>query len=357
MAEQVKENYLIREIVPDSETIDIQKIPHITQWSNGSTPKPAFQCVILPSPNGNKPAQDESNFTDICYEDLITEDDEPVDNIPSEKQQRLLSKTLYEVGHLPEPFLVTANVGLFDEPSVPPIVPDILISLGVKPGDDPLEKENRSYFVWKEGKPPEMVLEIVSNREGNETGSKVERYAAMGVQYYIIVDPGLYVQEETLIVHELGTYGYVARDDYHLPDLNLALTLWEGIYEQLSWPWVRWCTLDGELLLTGKEQAEQERLRAEQAEDRVEQAEDRAEQAEDRAEQERLRAEQERLRAEQEKQRAREAEVQVAQEKLRAEQERQRVQEAEAERAEQAQLATLYLAKLREAGIEIDELS
>jgi len=304
MAEQVKENYLIREIVPDSETIDIQKIPHITQWSNGSTPKPAFQCVILPSPNGNKPAQDESNFTDICYEDLITEDDEPVDNIPSEKQQRLLS-----------------------------------------------------YFVWKEGKPPEMVLEIVSNREGNETGSKVERYAAMGVQYYIIVDPGLYVQEETLIVHELGTYGYVARDDYHLPDLNLALTLWEGIYEQLSWPWVRWCTLDGELLLTGKEQAEQERLRAEQAEDHVEQAEDRAEQAEDRAEQERLRAEQERLRAEQEKQRAREAEVQVAQEKLRAEQERQRVQEAEAERAEQAQLATLYLAKLREAGIEIDELS
>jgi len=67
MAEQVKENYLIREIVPDSETIDIQKIPHITQWSNGSTPKPAFQCVILPSPNGNKPAQDEMNQWTIFH--------------------------------------------------------------------------------------------------------------------------------------------------------------------------------------------------------------------------------------------------------------------------------------------------
>ena len=335
MAEQVKENRLVREIVPDRERVDIQKIPHIPHWTNGTTHKTAIHRVILPSPNGNQPVHDENTFPDIFYEDLITEDDEPVDNIPSEKQQRLLSQTLYEAGHLPEPFLVTANVGLFDEPSVPAIVPDVLVSLGVKPGDDLLEKKNRSYFVWKEGKPPEMVLESVSNREGNETGSKLARYAAMGVKYYVILDHGHYVQEETLIVYELGAQGYSARDDYHLPDLNLALTLWDGVYEQLSWPWVRWCTLDGELLSTGKEQAKQERLRAEQAEDQAEQEKLRAEQAEDQAEQEKLRAEQ--------------AKDQAEQEKLRA-------KEAEAERAEQAQLAALYLAKLREAGIELDEL-
>ena len=336
MVERVKESYLVQEMVPDREKVDVQKIPHITQWNNGSTPKPAIQRVILPFPNGNKSAQAKNDFADICYEDLITEDDEPVDNIPSEKQQRLLSRSLYEARHLPEPFLVTANVGLFDEPSAPAIVPDILVSLGVKPGDDHLEKENRSYFVWKEGKPPEMVMEIVSNREGNETGSKLERYAAMGVKYYVIVDHGHYVQEESLIVHELGTQGYSARDDYHLPDLNLALTLWDGVYEQLSWPWVRWCTLDGELLLT---------------------SEDRAEQAEDQAEQERVRAEQEKLRAEQAEDQAEQEKVRAKQAEDQAEQERLRTKEAEAERAEQAQLAALYLAKLREAGIEIDELS
>jgi len=48
--------------------------------------------------------------------------------------------------------------------------------------------------------------------------------------------------------------------------------------------------------------------------------------------------------------------VQNEQAKDQAEQEKLRAKEAEAERAEQAQLAALYLAKLREAGIELDEL-
>jgi len=228
MAEQVIDNYLVRETVPDEEKIELQQIPHITHWSNGATPKPTIHRMILPTANGDKPIQNEKRFTEISYEDLITEDDEPVDNIPSEKQQRLLSQTLYDFDHLPEPFLVTANVGLFDEPSVPPVVPDVLVSLGVETGDDLLKKENRSYFMWKEGKPPEMVLEIVSNREGNEASSKLERYAAMGVKYYVIVDHGHYVQEETLIVHELEDDSYIARDDYCLPELNLALTYWDG---------------------------------------------------------------------------------------------------------------------------------
>jgi len=246
-------------------------------------------------------AQVKENYrTDICYEDLITEDDEPVDNIPSEKQQRLLAQSLYEASHLPEPFLVTANVGLFDEPSVPPIVPDVMVSLGVETGDDPTKKENRSYFMWKEGKPPEVVVEIFSNKEGNEMGRKFERYAAIGVKYYVIIDEAHHAQEETLAVHELGASGYMARDDYHLPDLNLALTFWDGVYEQSTWSWIRWCNSAGDLLLTGKEQAI------------------------------------------------------IAEERV--EQEKQRVKEAEGKIVEQAELVALYLAKLREAGIQIERM-
>jgi len=263
MAELVQENSRVREIVPAKEKIDIQDIPQIIEWSNGSTPESTVHDVIQLVRNRNQPDWDDDRFINVCYEDLITEDDEPVDNIPSEKQQRLLAQSLYEASYLPEPFLVTANVGLFHEPAVPPIVPDVMVSLGVSTGDDPLKKENRSYFVWKEKKPPEVVVEIVSNKEGNETGSKFERYATIGVKYYVIIDEGHHAQEETLVVYELEANDYTARDDYRLPDLNLSLTFWEGTYEQSASSWVRWCNAEGDLLLTGKEQALQEKQRAE----------------------------------------------------------------------------------------------
>ena len=45
---------------------------------------------------------------------LVTEDDTPVDNMPSEKQQRLLTEPLYSSWAGPgagRPFLAAANVG------------------------------------------------------------------------------------------------------------------------------------------------------------------------------------------------------------------------------------------------------
>ena len=47
---------------------------------------------------------------------LITEDDTPVDNLPSEKQQRLLTEPLYSAWAGPgegRTFLAAANVGIF----------------------------------------------------------------------------------------------------------------------------------------------------------------------------------------------------------------------------------------------------
>ena len=34
-----------------------------------------------------------------------------------------------------------------------------------------------------------LVIEIVSNRQGNELGSKLRDYARMGVGYYVVFDP------------------------------------------------------------------------------------------------------------------------------------------------------------------------
>ncbi len=107
---------------------------------------------------------------------LVTEDDTPVDNLFSEKQMRLLADSLYNGWVGPSdgrPFAVMANVGLYYALRTPALVPDLLLSLGVTAPDDPAPKENRSYFVWEYGKAPDLVVEIVSNRKGNELGDKL----------------------------------------------------------------------------------------------------------------------------------------------------------------------------------------
>ncbi|MDX2029252.1 MAG: Uma2 family endonuclease, partial [Blastocatellia bacterium] len=111
---------------------------------------------------------------------LITEDDEPVDNFFSEKQQRLLTEPLYSSWAGPgdgRNFLAAANVGIFYLARNPAIVPDVFLSLDVDLSEDWIEREQKSYFLWEFGKLPEVVIEIVSDREGDEDGEKRKKYA------------------------------------------------------------------------------------------------------------------------------------------------------------------------------------
>ena len=47
----------------------------------------------------------------------------------------------------------------------------------------------RSYFVWEFGKTPDVVIEIVSNRKGEEKGTKRTEYARAGVPDDISMTP------------------------------------------------------------------------------------------------------------------------------------------------------------------------
>ena len=80
---------------------------------------------------------------------LITEDDEPVANWFQERQQRLLTESLYaswaQAGQ-DRPFLAASNVGLFHKLANPAIVPDVMLSLDVTPPEDWWEKHNRCYM-------------------------------------------------------------------------------------------------------------------------------------------------------------------------------------------------------------------
>lgn len=202
---------------------------------------------------------------EIDYENIITEDDTPVDNLFSERAQRLLAESLYASWEGPgegSPFLVMTNVGLFFALAAPPYVPDALVSLNVQPPENPFPKKNRSYFIWEYGKPPEIVVEIVSNRKGGELDEKLNGYARVGITYYIVHDPERLLSEQTLYVYARRGLDYVEIAPDELPGIGLGVTLWEGKYEDLTGTWLRWIDATGNLLLTGKERAEQERQRA-----------------------------------------------------------------------------------------------
>jgi Uma2 family endonuclease len=196
-------------------------------------------------------------------EHLITEDDTPVDNIPSEKQQRLLVEPLYSSWQVEQPFIAAANVGIFSAVNRPPVVPDMFLSLDVQIAENWWAKENRSYFLWEFGKPPDVVVEIVSNTRGQETDKKLKEYTRLRISYYVIFDPQKLIQAEILNVYELHVGEYVLKPDNHLEKIGLGLTLWEGVFEGKQEVWLRWCDVEGRLIPTGREQAEQERERAE----------------------------------------------------------------------------------------------
>ena len=272
----------------------------------------------------NGPLNDQPELIRPNIDHIITEDDTPVDNMPSEKQQRLLTEALYssrEQAPLNWPFLVLANVGLFYGINQPAIVPDVLLSLDVQVADDWWERRNRSYFVWEFGKVPEIVIEIVSNKVGEEDGQKMGRYAGISIPYYAIFDPQTLLSEEVLRVYRLDLQQHSYQQMHHawFPMINLGLKLWAGEYEGKQAVWLRWCDNLGEIIPTGRERAEQEQQRAEQERQRAEQEQQWAVQESQRAKQEQQKRELVQLQAAEERQERILAQQQAAQERQRSE--------------------------------------
>jgi hypothetical protein len=231
-------------------------------------------------------------ITEVDVSHLAIEDDVPVDNFQSEKQQRLLVEPLYSSQVLAAPFLAAANVGLFYQLKTEPIVPDVFLSLGVQVSDDLTQKRNRSYFVGVLGKPPEVCIEIVSNREGNELtldeqaqreGKKVckkDIYSQIPINYYVVFDPLKQIQDEDNMAGALLRVWRFSKNRYveitprmgirdvnqstWLEEVGLGLTLWSGQFEErFTRLWLRWCDRDGQVIPTGSEATEYQRQQAE----------------------------------------------------------------------------------------------
>ena len=119
---------------------------------------------------------------------------------------------------------------------------------------------NRTYVIQRFGKPPEVALEIVSNKGGDELSVKPLIYARMGFRFYAVYDPLHKIQTEPLQVFRLADGREHPYPHRQLEGIGLGLTLWEGTFEDLTATYLRWCDADGRLVPTGEEQAR--RLRA-----------------------------------------------------------------------------------------------
>jgi len=220
---------------------------------------------------------DEEIVTELDISHLTIEDDTPVDNFQSAKQQRLLVEPLYASWSPGVPFVADSNIGLFYALKQDPLVPDAFLSLNLQMPTDWSQKQNRSYFVWEFGKVPEVCIEIVSNRKGNELDSKKDDYAQIGVAYYVIFDPLQQLQREgelngnLLKIWVLTAGQYVEMSEpFWLQTVKLGLTLWNGEFEGQESTWLRWCDdREGRVIPTGAERADEAELKAQRLAERL----------------------------------------------------------------------------------------
>lgn len=231
---------------------------------------------------------------EVDWDAIITEDQAPVDNYVTEHDYTFLTVPLNDnfVHSIHgKRFIIVSDVGIFPAPKEPPIVPDVFLSLGLQISPDQSHKRNRSYFMWLTGKPPEVVIEIVSNQEGGEDTTKLARYARLGMKYYAIYDPLHELSDVTLRFFVLRDRRYVEVAQTWMPDVELGLTLWQGEYRGLEGEWLRWCDRYGEVIPTAAELFSRERVRSERALEQAEFERERAEAERERAEAARARAE------------------------------------------------------------------
>jgi Uma2 family endonuclease len=191
-------------------------------------------------------------------------------------------------------------MGIYTDPEQPPIVPDGFLSLNVERSFD--EDLRLSYLLWEEEIPPILVLEVVSTKPGGEYTTKLNKYAELGVLYYVIysLEKVLHLgkpQDRTfrnpkrrrkarLEIHKLIDSKYELQSDNPLwmPEIGLGIGSERANYDDLTREWLYWYDRDANRYPTPYEQIEQERQRADDADRLIEQERQQTEQERQRAE-------------------------------------------------------------------------
>ena len=122
----------------------------------------------------------------------------------------------------------------------------------------------RSYVLWQEIVAPLIVLGFVSG-DGREERDQTPYQGKFWVYEQAIRVPfyGIYEAANARVeVYHLvdGRYSLLPANErgyYSISPLGVELGIWQGRYQNAELPWLRWWDLQGNLLLTGEERAEQ----------------------------------------------------------------------------------------------------
>jgi Uma2 family endonuclease len=240
--------------------------------------------------------------------ELPGSDGEPMENERERLQITLTLNSLHQHWHDRTDFYAGGNMFIYysfsqaraileelEAPDRPKRVfrgPDVFIVLDV----DGSYRRQR-WVVWEEeGRYPDIIFEFLSPKTRHrDLGTKKHLYErTFQTREYFCFDYLHPSGEESLFGWRLDAqrhYQPIVPDPrgwLWSEELQLWVGRWTGSFERDTTTWMRFYTLEGELVLTRAEQATD---LVEQAEQQTEQAEQRAEQAEQRAKQEAQRAE------------------------------------------------------------------
>jgi Uma2 family endonuclease len=210
-------------------------------------------------------------------DELLDSDETPVDNELQELIPGLLKSILLMLWEERMDWLFAIDMGLYVDLDQPPIVPDAFLSLGVERCYD--EELRPSYVLWDEQVVPSLAIEIVSPTYRNEYTSKLERYAEIGVLYYVIYSSRRR-RKPKLEVHKLinGAYELQSESPVWMPEVGLGIGYERGNYAGVTREWLYWYDEAGRRYPTPNERVQLETQRAQQEAQRATVSEQRAEQ-------------------------------------------------------------------------------
>ncbi|CAC5344211.1 MULTISPECIES: Uma2 family endonuclease [Planktothrix] len=131
-------------------------------------------------------------------------------------------------------------------------------------------KGRRSYVLWQEIIPPQIVLEFVSG-DGSEERDRTPWSGKFWI-YETVIRPayyGIYEVEKASVelYHLIGSHYELmtpnVHGQYEIPELQVALGIWQGSYQNMELPWLRWWNLQGKLLPSPEEKVIQAEQKAE----------------------------------------------------------------------------------------------
>ena len=209
-------------------------------------------------------------------EELLDSDETPVDNELQELIPGLLKAILLMLWEERLDWLFGIDMGIYTDPMQPPIVPDAFLSLGVERCYD--EELRPSYVLWDEYVVPSLAIEIVSPTYRQEYTTKLDKYAAMGVLYYVIYSSRRR-RKPKLEVHKLvnGKYELQVGNPVWMPEIGLGIGCERGNYGGVTREWLYWYDQMGSRYPTPNERIQQEAGRAQQESQRAIASEQRAE--------------------------------------------------------------------------------